>query len=61
MRVERTFTALSAVGTAAHHGYELNAGVGLVIASSAFPGTPALTAALAYGLFAVAGSLLLGV
>jgi BASS family bile acid:Na+ symporter len=36
-----------------------NVGVGLVIASSAFAGTPAVTAALAYGLFAVAGSLLL--
>jgi BASS family bile acid:Na+ symporter len=38
-----------------------NVGVGLVIASSAFPGTPALTATLAYGLFAVVGSLLLAV
>jgi BASS family bile acid:Na+ symporter len=36
-----------------------NVGVGLVIASSAFAGTPALTAAVAYGLFEVAGSLLL--
>ena len=36
-----------------------NVGVGLVIASSAFAGTPAVTAALAYGLFAVVGSLLL--
>jgi BASS family bile acid:Na+ symporter len=33
--------------------------VGLVIASSAFAGTPAVTAALAYGLFAVVGSLFL--
>jgi len=36
-----------------------NVGVGLVIASSAFAGTPAVTATLAYGLFAVVGSLLL--
>jgi BASS family bile acid:Na+ symporter len=36
-----------------------NVGVGLVIATSAFAGTPAVTAALAYGLFAVVGSLLL--
>jgi BASS family bile acid:Na+ symporter len=36
-----------------------NVGVGLVIAASAFAGTPAVTAALAYGLFAVVGSLLL--
>lgn len=36
-----------------------NVGVGLVIASSAFAGTPAVTATLAYGLVAVAGSLLL--
>jgi BASS family bile acid:Na+ symporter len=36
-----------------------NVGVGLVIASSAFAGTPALTAVLAYGLFEVVGSLLL--
>jgi BASS family bile acid:Na+ symporter len=36
-----------------------NVGVGLVIASSAFGGTPALTAALAYGLFGVVGSLVL--
>jgi BASS family bile acid:Na+ symporter len=35
-----------------------NVGVGLVIASGAFPGTPAVTATLAYGLFAVIGSLL---
>jgi BASS family bile acid:Na+ symporter len=33
-----------------------NVGVGLVIASSAFAGTPAVTAALAYGLFGVVGS-----
>jgi bile acid:Na+ symporter, BASS family len=38
-----------------------NVGVGLVIASSAFTGTPAVTAALAYGLFAIVGSLLLAV
>jgi BASS family bile acid:Na+ symporter len=36
-----------------------NVGVGLVIANSAFPGTPAVTATLAYGLLAVLGSLLL--
>jgi BASS family bile acid:Na+ symporter len=36
-----------------------NVGVGLVIASSAFAGTPAVTAALAYGLLTVAGSLFL--
>jgi BASS family bile acid:Na+ symporter len=36
-----------------------NVGVGLVIASTAFAGTPAVTATLAYGLFAVAGSLVL--
>jgi predicted Na+-dependent transporter len=36
-----------------------NVGVGLVIASSAFADTPAVTAALAYGLFAVVASLLL--
>jgi BASS family bile acid:Na+ symporter len=36
-----------------------NVGVGLVIASSAFAGTPAVTAALAYGLFTVVGSLFL--
>jgi BASS family bile acid:Na+ symporter len=36
-----------------------NVGVGLVIASAAFGGTPAVTATLAYGLFAVVGSLLL--
>jgi BASS family bile acid:Na+ symporter len=36
-----------------------NVGVGLVIASGAFAGTPAVTAVLAFGLFAVVGSLLL--
>jgi BASS family bile acid:Na+ symporter len=36
-----------------------NVGVGLVIASGAFAGTPAVTATLAYGLFAIVGSLLL--
>jgi BASS family bile acid:Na+ symporter len=36
-----------------------NVGVGLVIATGAFAGTPAVTATLAYGLFAVVGSLLL--
>jgi BASS family bile acid:Na+ symporter len=36
-----------------------NVGVGLVIAAGAFGGTPALTATLAYGLFAVVGSFLL--
>jgi bile acid:Na+ symporter, BASS family len=36
-----------------------NAGVGLVIATGAFAGTAAVTATLAYGLFAVVGSLLL--
>jgi bile acid:Na+ symporter, BASS family len=36
-----------------------NVGVGLVVASSAFPGTPALTAVLAYGLFEVVGTLFL--
>jgi len=36
-----------------------NVGVGLVVATGAFAGTPAVTAALAYGLFAVVGSLLL--
>jgi BASS family bile acid:Na+ symporter len=36
-----------------------NVGVGLVIASGAFPGTPAVTAVLAYGLFALLASLLL--
>jgi BASS family bile acid:Na+ symporter len=36
-----------------------NVGVGLVIAAGAFGGTAALTAALAYGLFAIVGSVLL--
>lgn len=36
-----------------------NVGVGLVIAAGNFPGTPAITAVLAYGLFEVFGSLLL--
>jgi BASS family bile acid:Na+ symporter len=36
-----------------------NVGVGLVIATGAFAGTAAVTAALAYGLFEVVGSLLL--
>jgi len=36
-----------------------NAGVGLVIATGTFAGTSAVTAALAYGLLAVVGSLLL--
>lgn len=36
-----------------------NAGVGLVFASSSFPGTPALTAVLAYALVEVLGSLVL--
>ncbi len=36
-----------------------NVGVGLVIAAGNFPDTPAITAALAYGLFEVFGSLLL--
>jgi BASS family bile acid:Na+ symporter len=38
-----------------------NVGVGLVIATGAFAGTPALTATLVYGLFEVVGSLLLAV
>jgi BASS family bile acid:Na+ symporter len=38
-----------------------NVGVGLVIATGAFAGSPAVTAALAYGLFEVVGSLLLAV
>jgi BASS family bile acid:Na+ symporter len=38
-----------------------NVGVGLVIATGAFAGTPAVTAALAYGLFEVVGSLMLAV
>jgi BASS family bile acid:Na+ symporter len=36
-----------------------NVGVGLVIASGAFAGTPALTAVVAYGLFTMVGTLLL--
>ena len=36
-----------------------NVGVGLVIATGSFGGTPAVTAVIAYGLFAVVGSLLL--
>jgi BASS family bile acid:Na+ symporter len=36
-----------------------NVGVGLVIATGAFAGTAAVTAAVAYGLFEVVGSLLL--
>ena len=36
-----------------------NVGVGLVIATGTFPGTPAVTAVLVYGLFEVLGSLLL--
>jgi BASS family bile acid:Na+ symporter len=36
-----------------------NVGVGLVIATGTFAGTPAVTATLAYGLFAIVGSLLL--
>ena len=36
-----------------------NVGVGLVIATGAFAGTPAVTATLIYGLFEVLGSLLL--
>jgi BASS family bile acid:Na+ symporter len=36
-----------------------NVGVGLVIATGAFAGTPAVTATLVYGLFEVIGSLLL--
>jgi BASS family bile acid:Na+ symporter len=35
-----------------------NVGVGLVIATGAFPGTPAVTATLAYGLFEILGCLL---
>jgi bile acid:Na+ symporter, BASS family len=38
-----------------------NVGVGLVIATNSFPGTPAVTATLAYGLFEIAGSLFLAV
>jgi BASS family bile acid:Na+ symporter len=36
-----------------------NVGVGLVIATGSFPGTPALTAVLVYGLFGVVGTLFL--
>jgi BASS family bile acid:Na+ symporter len=36
-----------------------NVGVGLVIATGSFPGTPAVTATLAYGLLEIGGSLLL--
>jgi bile acid:Na+ symporter, BASS family len=36
-----------------------NVGVGLVIATGSFPGTPALTATLVYGLVEIVGSLLL--
>jgi BASS family bile acid:Na+ symporter len=36
-----------------------NVGVGLVIATGSFAGTPAVTAVLVYGMFEVAGSLLL--
>jgi BASS family bile acid:Na+ symporter len=36
-----------------------NAGVGLVFASSSFPGTPALTAVIAYALIEILGSLIL--
>jgi BASS family bile acid:Na+ symporter len=36
-----------------------NVGVGLVIATGNFPGTAAVTAALAYGIFEIVGSLLL--
>jgi BASS family bile acid:Na+ symporter len=36
-----------------------NVGVGLVIATGAFAATPAVTAALVYGLFEVVGSLFL--
>jgi BASS family bile acid:Na+ symporter len=36
-----------------------NVGVGLVIATGTFAGTPAVTATLVYGLFEVVGSLLL--
>jgi BASS family bile acid:Na+ symporter len=38
-----------------------NVGLGLVIATGAFPGTPAVTAVLVYGLLEVLGSLLLAV
>src|SRR5207302_1219895 len=36
-----------------------NVGVGLVIATGSFPGTAAVTAATAYGIFEIVGSLLL--
>jgi hypothetical protein len=36
-----------------------NVGLGLVIATGSFAGTPAVTAVLAYGLFEIVGSLLL--
>jgi BASS family bile acid:Na+ symporter len=36
-----------------------NVGPGLVIAAGAFAGTPAVTAVLAYGLFAVVGTFLI--
>jgi BASS family bile acid:Na+ symporter len=36
-----------------------NVGVGLVIATGSFPGTPAVTAVLAYGILEILGSLLL--
>jgi bile acid:Na+ symporter, BASS family len=38
-----------------------NVGVGLVIATGSFPGTPAVTAVVLYGLVEVAGSLLLAI
>jgi BASS family bile acid:Na+ symporter len=38
-----------------------NVGVGLVVATGSFAGTPAVTATLVYGLFGVVGSLLLAV
>jgi BASS family bile acid:Na+ symporter len=38
-----------------------NVGVGLVIATGSFAGTPAVTATLVYGLFEVVGSLLLAI
>jgi BASS family bile acid:Na+ symporter len=38
-----------------------NAGLGLVIVTGAFAGTPAATATLAYGIFAVLGSLLVAI
>ena len=36
-----------------------NVGVGLVIATGSFPGTPAVTAVLAYGILEILGSMLL--